>query len=69
MYFEVLLFTIEDHFSSRHQFVRINNIFSSSKTINIGVSQGSILRPLHFLIYINDTPVALNIFTRRFADD
>ena len=69
MAFKVLLFTIKNHFSSRHQFVGINNTFSSSKPINIGVSQGSVLRLLHFLICMNDTPVALNVFSRRFADD
>ena len=60
---------IENHLTSRNQFVTFNNSSSSTKPINIGVPLGSIFGPLLFLIYINDLPNAINSTPRRFADD
>ena len=43
---------------------------SSGKNINCGVPQGSILRPLFYLLYINDLPQCLSkTKPRLFADD
>ena len=42
--------------SNRQFFVRIGSNFSSIKSINIGVSLGSILVPILYLIYINVLP-------------
>ena len=53
----------------RQQFVMVNGVNSSCKTINIGVPQGSVLGPLLFLIFINDMPSSNNLFTLLFADD
>ena len=60
---------IENFVTSRNQFVTFSNTSSSTKPINIGVPQGSILGPLLFLIYINDLPNAINSTFLLFADD
>ena len=60
---------IKSYLSSRYQFVSHNSTTSSSKAINIGVPQGSILGPLLFLIYVNDLPNAIISKLRLFADD
>ena len=60
---------IENYLTSRNQFVTFSNNLSSTKPINIGVPQGSILGPLLFLMYINDLPNAINSIPRLFADD
>ena len=54
---------------NRKQYVSFHNINSSAENIECGVSQGSILGPLLFLIYINDLLNYLKTDPRFFADD
>ena len=47
---------IRSYLTDRSQFVDFNGELSSTKNIEYGVPQGSVLGPLLFLIYVNDLP-------------
>ena len=58
------------YLSNRSQYVKIDNVLSTKMVINTGVSQGSILGPLLFLIYMNDIPNSSQAFRFvLYADD
>ena len=60
----------ESQLTNRSQYVAYNNI--KSKTVNIthGLPQGSILRPLLFIIYMNDFSRSSELFfSILYADD
>ena len=59
----------ESYLSNRFQYVRINNSRSKKAKIIYGVSQGSNLGPLLFLMYIYDLPKSTCFNTTLFADD
>ena len=61
---------LSNYFSNRNQHVKIDEFISESESIELGVSQGSILGPLLSLIYINDLANYLTEFSiKLFADD
>nr|XP_023020285.1 uncharacterized protein LOC111508887 isoform X1 [Leptinotarsa decemlineata]XP_023020286.1 uncharacterized protein LOC111508887 isoform X1 [Leptinotarsa decemlineata]XP_023020287.1 uncharacterized protein LOC111508887 isoform X1 [Leptinotarsa decemlineata]XP_023020288.1 uncharacterized protein LOC111508887 isoform X1 [Leptinotarsa decemlineata] len=61
---------IQSYMTDRTMIVRCNNSISHSKAVKLGVPQGSVLRPLLFLLYENDLPQYLeNVHVTMFADD
>ena len=64
-----LLSLLENYLENRKQRVVLNGQTSEWRKINSGVLQGSALRPLLFLIYINDLPDGITSICKIFADD
>ena len=61
---------IASYLKDRQQSVCIRGNFSTPKTSNISVPQGSVLGPLLFLIYVNEIPSVTPLSTpTMFADD
>ena len=65
-----LLYWIRTFLTKRTQCVNVNGVTLSWKEVISGISQGSVLGPLPFVIFINDMPkkVKFNI-CKLFADD
>jgi len=64
-----LLGWVQNFLSGRKQRVVLNGEHSSWSTVSSGVSQGSVLGPLLFLLYVNDIPLSVDSPTLLFADD
>ena len=60
---------IENFLSNIYQRVVLNDQCSSWAKVSAGVTQGSILGPLFFLMYINDLSYLSSSTTKLFADD
>ena len=61
---------IMNFIENREYFVSANGHISHTRTVNIGVPQGSTLGPLLFLLYINDMVNCSNVLNfSLFADD
>ena len=59
-----------DYLKDRSQFTTVNGSSSSTKPINYGVSQGSLLGPRLYSIYVNDLPNAVTDGeVEMYADD
>jgi retron-type reverse transcriptase len=61
---------LRDYLTGRKQYVFYNGTASCMLDVNCGVPQGSILGPLLFLMYVNDTYLASSVLQFiMFADD
>ena len=61
---------LSNYLFDRVQYVEYLGAISQSRSIGVGVPQGSILGPLLFLIYINDLPNSSDMFNiLMYADD
>ena len=64
-----LLQWINSFLANRTQQALVEGHTSSPAPVTSGVPQGTVLGPLLFLIYINDSPLKVSSTTRLFADD
>ena len=66
----ISLLWFQNYLTNRQQYVQVYDFTSHLQPICAGVSQGSILGPLLFIIYVNDIHFASNIFkVTMYADD
>ena len=63
----VALHLLKTYLTQRKQYVNTNKSISSLKPISMGVSQGSILGPLFYIIFANDLHYAVNCTSRLYA--
>ena len=64
----VALHLLKTYLTERKQYVNTNESISRLKPISMGVSQGSILGPLFYIIFVNDLHYAVNCIPRLHAD-
>ena len=64
-----LLDFFQNYLQNRYQRVVLNGTVSDWRSINADVPQGSVLGPLHFLVYINYLNDNISSEMRLFADD
>ena len=58
-----------DFLHARQQQVKVGSSHSSWSTVSSGVSQGSVLGPVLFLIFVNEIPGLVHSRVKMFADD
>ena len=68
-HYGVALEWVKSYFSERTQFVAFNNVRSAPQGISCGVTQGSILCSLFFILSVNDLNNASILDAILFADD
>ncbi|GFT09364.1 probable RNA-directed DNA polymerase from transposon BS [Trichonephila clavipes] len=64
-----LIRIINSYLVNRTFKVRVNNTLSLPHNVNTGVTQGSLLGPVHFNIYLNDIPSHPHTMLNLYVDD
>ena len=64
IYYGVANYFFYSYLLNRYQYVEFDGSVSSTKVVDTGVSQGSILGPLLFLNYINNVPRVSTLFNK-----
>ena len=64
-----LLMFFKNYLNNRKQRVVLNGSYSSYSIVETGIPQGSVLRPLLFLVYINHLERNIRSNINFFADD
>ena len=60
---------VKDFLKNRKQKVSVNGAESACQDVTSGISQGSVLEPILFVIYINDMTECVDAVAYLFADD
>ncbi len=60
---------IRSYLTGRTYRLHVADALSQEIRIKSGVSQGSVIGPLLFLLIVNDLPSVINVITLLFADD
>ena len=60
---------IGNFMSNRSQRVRLGEVVSDSRTLNVGAPQGCVLSPILFTLLTSDSPVNPSCHTVKYADD
>ncbi|GFW40796.1 RNA-directed DNA polymerase from mobile element jockey [Trichonephila clavipes] len=64
-----IIHILYSYLTDRNYHVRVNDTLSDTHHVNIGVTQGSLLGPVLFNIYVNDIPSHPSTMINLYADD